>query len=467
MRRYLIFILSLLGCVTGVFANSNNAISTTNIHEYTLNNGLKLIVLEDHRTPVVLSSIWYKVGGSYEHNGITGLSHMLEHMMFRGTQTYKPGQFKTMIYNAGGQQNAMTSPDFTMYYQKLPAAKLALSLRLEADRMHNLIINNQAFSHEKKVVQEERRMRFDDNPQALAWLRFRSAAFINSPYSHPVIGWKNDIKNYTLSDLQSWYRMWYTPDNAVLVVVGDEKPLYVLGLVRKYFGSIEPRVVPELKPRIEVASLGKQMVNINLNAKLPMIYMGYKVPSLVTTKDQWQAYALEVLEGVLDLGGSSRLSVNLIHKDKVAVSADVDYDLYSLHSGLFEIDAVPANGRSLLDLQNSILAQIKLLKEDLVGENELARAKAQLISTNIYSKDSLMSQAMQIGMPEMIGLSWAVGRDFTNRINAVTPSQIRQVAKLYFNNDNLTVGKLNILLAKKTTAGVKDVKEKTDKVAHK
>ena len=358
MCRYLFLILSFLMCVSCAVASTDQVFPTENIQEYTLNNGLKLIVLEDHRSPVVVSSIWYKVGGSYEHNGITGISHMLEHMMFRGTKKYKEGQLKTMINNAGGQQNAMTTPDFTMYYQKLPADKLAMSLRLEADRMHNLHLTEKAFNHEKQVVEEERRMRIDDNPQALAWVRFRSAAFINSPYHHPVIGWKSDIQNYTLDDLQDWYHTWYVPDNAILVVVGDEKPLAVLNLVRKYFGPIKPRTVPVLKPRVEVASLGKQMININLPAKLSMVYMGYKVPSLVTSKDHWQAYALEVLEGIMDLGDSSRLSVNLIYNEKVAVSADADYDLYSLHSGLFEIDAVPANGRSLLKLQQAILTQI-------------------------------------------------------------------------------------------------------------
>ena len=222
------------------------------VHEYHLKNGLTLLVKEDHRAPVVISEIWYKVGSSYEPNGTTGISHALEHMMFRGTGKFGPGVLEKIVSENGGEQNAFTDSDFTAYYQKFSVDKLAVSFELEADRMRNLLLRPQDFLKEIQVVMEERRMRVDDNPQEILLERLNAAAFVASPYHHPVIGWKNDLQNMTVEDLRKWYQTWYAPNNAILVVVGDVNPNLVYQLAQTYFSNLKPIILPKIKPKKEI-----------------------------------------------------------------------------------------------------------------------------------------------------------------------------------------------------------------------
>ncbi len=428
MRRVLLIILM---CLPGLaFAGKT--------YEYRLPNGLKLIVREDHRAPVVVSSIWYKVGGSYEHDGITGISHMLEHMMFKGTKRYGPGGLIKIISQNGGRQNAMTSADFTMYYQRLSADKLSISFQLEADRMQNLLLQKALFTKEHQVVMEERRMRVDDSPQSLTWERFNAAAFVNNPYHHPVVGWMTDVKHLSLKDVKKWYDTWYAPNNTIVVVVGDVKPAYVFDLAKKYFGPLKAVEVPQLKPRNEVSSLGEREVTMNVPAKLPWLVIGYNVPVLKTAKQQWKSYALDVLVGILSAGDSARLSKNLIREQQVAVSASAQYELYSLHSNLLALEGVPAANHSIKDLRQAFLKEIKQLQTTLVSTEELQRVKAQVIAQNVYQKDSMMRQAFDIGRPEATGLSWRDSGAFVSRIKTVTPEQIRDVAREFLISKQLT-----------------------------
>ena len=331
MRRFSLLILSTL-IFSAVIFLLPSLVYASNTHVFKLSNGLKLIVKEDHRAPVALFSIWYKVGSSYEHNGITGVSHVLEHMMFQGTKKYGPGELDKMIAKNGGEQNAMTSSDFTMYYQRLSADKLPISFRLEADRMQHLLLQQKRFDKEIQVVMEERRTRTDDSPQGITWERFKAAAFINNPYHHPVIGWMTDLTHMTLNDLQRWYNKWYTPNNAVIVVVGDVKPPQVLALASRYFGSIKSVNAPKLKPRTEVPALGQREIFIHKPAKLPLLLMGYNVPVLKTAHEQWQPYAIEVLASILSSGDSSRFMKHLVRGQQLAVSASANYSLYRLHN---------------------------------------------------------------------------------------------------------------------------------------
>ncbi len=262
-----------------------------NVHQYQLPNGLTLIVKEDHRAPVVFSSVWYKVGGSYEQNGTTGISHVLEHMMFRGTKKYPAGMLERLVSEYGGQQNAMTTNDQTVYFQKFSADKLPLSFRLESDRMHNLTLSDQDFNKEIQVVMEERRMRFDDNPNALTYERFMATAFVNNPYHHQTIGWMTDLKHMTAQDVRDWYHTWYVPNNAIVIVVGDVNPEKVLALAKHYFGPLKSKPVPTLKPRTEIPASGTKHVDVYAPANLPLLMMGYQTPSLVTAKDSWKPYA--------------------------------------------------------------------------------------------------------------------------------------------------------------------------------
>ena len=433
---------SLLFCLCWI-GMSNLVFATPTTTEYTLSNGLKLIVREDHRAPVVLSSVWYKVGSSYEHNGITGISHMLEHMMFEGTTKFGPGKLDKLINDNGGEQNAITSYDYTVYYERLAADKLPLIFELESDRMHNLQFRKNRFEKERQVVMEERRMRIDDNPQAVTYERFNAIAHLNNPYHHPIIGWRNDIANYTVANLRNWYHQWYGPNNAMVIVVGDVKPEQVYQLAKHYFGQFKKIEVPVLKPRTEIPALGVRKINVALYAQLPWLVMGYNVPEFTTTKEKWIPYALVVASAILDAGDSARFPKILVRKKQVAVEADAGYDPYRLHSDLFMLSGIPSVNYTLGQLKQAMLEQIALLKTTPVSQDELNRIKAQVIADNVYEKDSLMSQAFDMGMPEAVGLSWQMGDNFVNDIQKVTPQQVQEVAKRYFRKKNLAIATLS------------------------
>lgn len=416
-----------------------------NTTEYRLPNGLKILVREDHRSPVVLSSIWYKVGGSYEHDGMTGLSHMLEHMMFTGTKQFGPGVIDRLISQNGGVQNATTDNDYTVYYQQLTSDKLALSFQIESDRMKNLILAAPRFAREKKVVMEERRQRVDDNPQARTWERFNAAAHVNNPYHHMTVGWMNDIQNLTLDNLKNWYQSWYKPNNATLIIVGDVQPAAVFELAKKYFGPLSSSVLPIVKPRKEIEPLGLRTVIVNGAAKLPWLVMGYNVPALATLPDEkWKAYALYVAAFLLggENSDSSRFARDLIRGKEIAVDASAQYEPYRKYDDLFVLMGTPAPGHQTTELQQAIQAQIDQLKTTLVSEDELNRVKTQIVAANIYEKDSLMNQAFDLGSPEVIGLTWKTADDFVKNIQAVTPQQIKAVAAEYLLPNRLTVGYL-------------------------
>lgn len=416
------------------------------VNEYKLDNGLKLIVKEDHRAPVVFSSIWYKVGGSYEPRGITGVSHALEHMMFRGTTQYGPGKFSEMINSNGGEQNAMTSDDFTVYFQSLPVDKIALSFELEADRMTHLTLDKEAFAKEIQVVMEERRMRTEDNPQALTMERFNAIAFINNPYSHPVVGWMSDLEQMTVADLRDWYHQWYAPNNAVLIIVGDVKPEDVLVLAKKYFGKIPAKTLPPLKSIKEVSALGPRYLSVHIPAQLPWVTIGYNTPSLTADPQSIEPYALTVLAYLLGGGDSSRLSRDLVRGSQIAVSASANYDLYNLYNNLFILSATPAKQVSTEILQRALQKEIQNFQNNLVSPEELAKAKALLIASHVFDQDSLTTQALNLGLPEVTGLSFQKESEFVSRIEDVTAQQIRSVAKQYFIDEKLTVGILDPIL---------------------
>ncbi|MEJ2361939.1 MAG: pitrilysin family protein [Gammaproteobacteria bacterium] len=418
------------------------AYAASPVHEYQLKNGLKLLVVEDHRAPVVVSQIWYKVGSSYEHNGITGISHVLEHMMFKGTKKYGPGQFSKIIADNGGRENAFTSYDYTAYFQMLEKSRLAVSMEMEADRMHNLTLPPAEFKKELAVVKEERHMRTDDNPRALTQEQFDAVAYNNNPYKNPIIGWSNDLDNMTVDDVRAWYQRWYVPNNATLVIVGDVDPRAVYKLAQKYYGPIPAgKVIPD-KPRRETPQLGPRRVVVRTPARVPYLIMGYKVPVLRNDSKEWEAYALDVLSGVLSAGRSARLPRILVRQKQIAVSADAGYDMYSLHNSLFEIDATPAPGHNVAELEQALQQQIKTLRDDKVSEAELDRVKAQVIASKVYQKDSMFYQGMVLGILESVGLSWKTADEYVDKIKAITPEQVQAVARKYLVDDHLTVAQL-------------------------
>jgi zinc protease len=424
-----------------VLANS----AETKVSEHVLANGLKVLVKEDHRSPVAVSQVWYKVGSSYEPGGITGISHMLEHMMFKGTDKHAPGEFSRIIAENGGEENAFTGTDYTAYFQTMEASRLAVSFELEADRMRNLHLLPDELKKELQVVTEERRMRTDDNPQAKMQEHFNAMAYTNSPYKHPVIGWPSDIENYKVEDLQAWYQRWYAPNNATLVVVGDVQPKAVFELAEKYFAPLKPSDLKVIKPQAEVEQLGARKMTVKLPAKLPFLLMGYKVPVLTTAQNEWEAYALEVLAGVLDGGSSARLESGLVRGKQIAVSVGASYSLYSRLPEILTLEATPAEGKTVWDLENALKEEIAKLQMKLIDNEELQRIKAQVLAKDVYERDSNFYQAMQLGMLETVGLGWKKVDEYVNKVNQVTAEQVRDVARKYLIEDKLSVAYLEPL----------------------
>jgi len=410
--------------------------------EKILKNGLKVIVKPDHRAPVVVSQVWYKVGASYESGGTTGVSHVLEHMMFKGTKKFPAGEFNKIIARNGGDDNAFTSRDYTAYYQKLEKSRLPVSFELEADRMRGLVLPEDEFSKEIMVVMEERRMRTDDKPQSLTYEQFHATAFDNSGYHNPTIGWMDDLKNMNIEDLKAWYQRYYAPNNATIVVVGDVQPEAVFKLAEKYFAQLQPFKVAATKPRIEREQKGTKRIEMELEAKLPYLVMGYKVPVINTAEEKWEPYALDLLAGILDGGDSARFSKNLIRGSKIATSAGAGYSLDSRMQTLFLLDGVPAKGVPMAELKQALLDEIEDVKHKLISEAELQRVKAQVISSAVYEQDSMFYQAMKIGIAETVGIGWQEEKKYVERIQAITAEQVQQVARKYLVPRTLTIARL-------------------------
>ncbi|MBB71660.1 MAG: peptidase M16 [Legionellales bacterium] len=432
-----------LGLLTLSFSSLGLANNTP--QTFTLPNGLTVVVKQDKRAPVVMSQVWYHVGSSDEPNGLTGISHMLEHMMFKGTPNNPGNTFMTTIADNGGQLNAMTTRDFTAYYEALAKDKLPLSFELEADRMANLSFENNDFDKERNVVREERRLRTENVPRSLTYERFQASAFIANPYHHPVVGWPDDIENYTNKDVENWYRQWYTPNNATVVVVGDVEPQTVYKLAQQYFGKIPSRPLPETKPHKAVEPLGTRRVAVERPAKLPFLLIGYNVPSLTTANDPSEAYTLEVISGILDGGDSARLQKELVRGKQVATEAGVGYDLYARYDDVFLLAGTPSQDHSVSQLQQALQEQIKRLQTQPVSDAELERVKTQVIANKIYAQDSIQTQAQLIGTAMSAGIGLEELDNYVANIQKVTPQQIQQVAKTFFTPTRLTIGTLDPL----------------------
>jgi len=417
--------------------------------ETTLANGLRVIVKEDHRSPVVVSQVWYKVGSQDEPKGLTGISHVLEHMMFKGTAKHGPNEFSRIIAENGGRENAFTSYDYTAYFQMLEKSRLPIAFELEADRMQNLTLAEPEFRKEIKVVMEERRLRTDDQPEAQVQEKFMTGAYRVHPYRHPVIGWMSDLESITDQEVRDWYHRWYTPSNATLVVVGDVKPKDVFALAQKYFGSIPAHPAMRTAEAVEPKQDAERRMRVSLPAEVPYMLMGYHVPVHTSAgRDgvaEWEPYALGILAGVLDGGHASRFERELVRDKKIASSIDVDYSAVSRSPNMLLIDATPTKGHNAAELEQAIRAQIARVRDQPVSAEELKRVKAQVVAGNVYSHDSVFYQAMQIGSMVSDGLDWRLLDDYVQRLNAVTAEQVQAVARKYLVDTNLTVGVLDPL----------------------
>lgn len=420
---------------------SKLAMDLSGRHEYMLDNGLKVIVKEDHRAPVVMTQIWYRVGSTDEPLDKGGISHLLEHMMFKGTSNVSSDDFEQLIAKFGGVNNAFTSYDYTGYYELFPANRLPLALELEADRMVNLRFDAKEFAKEHQVVMEERRQRTDDNPLAKAYESFRLLALPDSPKGESVIGPMKELESITLPELKEWYRTWYTPNNATLVIVGDVKPKEVLTQVKRYFGQLPSSQLPK-RPEVNQRGFrGYQQVSSEQAVQVPVLLMGYNVPSLLTVgkKDEKQAYALSLAQDVLDGGLSARLEKRLIREQGLLTSVGTSYNLLDRGDGLFLIQATPREGVTLVQAQQAIIAEINKLTTDPIAPDEISRAKTNTVTGLIYAQDSMEGQAQIIGSLQSIGLDDRLLATLPAKLDSITVADIQTAAKKYLIKDNLTV----------------------------
>jgi zinc protease len=426
-----------------LLTHAHGAIAQTGAVEHALGNGMRVIVKPDHRAPVVVSMLWYKVGSVDEFNGTTGVAHVLEHMMFKGTPSVPSGEFSKQIAAAGGRDNAFTSRDSTGYFQMLHKSHLPLVLKLEADRMTNIVLSPEEFAKELKVVMEERRLRTDDRPRAMVFEQLLATTLRAHPYRNPIIGWMNDIENLRVEDARAFYERWYAPNNAILVVVGDVKPQEVFDLAQEYFGGIKSRPLPERKPQEEPEQVGIKRLTVKAPAEQSYVLMAYRAPVLRDPEKDWEPYALEMLAGVLDGNEAARLGSTLVRGERLADAADASYDGIARGPGMFYLGAVPAPGRTPAEVEQGLRREIAKIASDGVTAEEMKRIRAQLVASQVFQRDSMFFQARQIGSTEATGLSHRTIDLMLEKLQQVTPQQVQEVAKKYFSEDTLTVAYLD------------------------
>ncbi len=405
------------------------------VFETVLPNGLKVILLENHKAPLVTFQVWYRVGSRNEPWGKTGLSHVLEHMMFKGTEKTGPEEFSRIIQENGGNLNAFTSYDYTAYFENLSSGRIGVAIDLEADRMQNLVLRDEDFRTERMVVMEERRLRTEDNPQAVLIEQVMATAFQIHPYRWPIIGWMEDLARLTLGDLKEYYRTYYNPANAFLIVAGDFKKEELLPKIERAFGPIPKGGIPDQEKTKETPQIGERRIFVKKEAQLPFLVMGYHVPNLLHP----DSYVLEVIATLLSEGKSSRLYQNLVREKRLVLSADSDYSLLSRDPRLFYLSADLLPGKEVADVEKALDQEIERLQRESVGGQELEKTKNQLEASFIFGQDSIFNQAMLLARHE-ITLNWKAVDDYLPSIRKVTPEDIERVAKKYLIPDNRTVG---------------------------
>ena len=410
--------------------------------EFTLGNGMKIVVKEDRRAPTVAHMIWYRVGSMDEVSGSTGVAHVLEHMMFKGTKKLKPGEFSARVAALGGRENAFTSKDYTGYFQQIEKSKLEEVMALEADRLANLVLSKDEFEKEIRVVMEERRLRTEDQPIQLLYEALNATAYFAHPYRHPIIGWMGDLQAMTVGDTRDWHQRWYAPNNATMVVSGDVAAEQVFKLAQKHFGKMPAKALPETRPQPEPAQRGIRRVTVKAPAENPYVALAFKVPKLEDVANDTEPYALEVLAAILDGYDNARLNARLVRTDRVAISAGAGYSGISRGPVLFVMDGTPSVGLTTEQLEGLLRAEVRRIAEEGVTEPELRRVKTQLIASQIYKRDSIFGQAMEIGRIEMAGLSHKQIDHIIAKLGEVTAEQVRSVAGKYFGDDQLTVATL-------------------------
>jgi zinc protease len=416
--------------------------------EHKLANGLQVLLLQESRAPIITLQVWYRVGSRNEVLGKTGISHLAEHMMFKGTAKYGPKHFSREVQKVGGTDNAFTSRNYTAYFETGPKDQLRHWLEMEADRLRGINVDEKTFETEKQVVIEERRLRTEDDPASFMHEAAMAATFVAHPYQWPIIGWLHDLESITLDDYRTYYHRYYLPNNCTLVVVGDIDPKEALTHIEATFGQLPAGPEPPKVTAKEPQHFGPRRVEVRREAQFPALLMNYHVPN-------WEspdAYPLELLARILSSGRSSRLYHNLVYQQKLALEAEADYNFDTVDPFIFSLGGQPMPSKTGAQLEAALVAEIKRLQTELVGERELQKAKNQVAASFYMALDSIFYRGMLLGRTATVA-RWTLLKEFVPKIQQVTREQIREVAKKYLVSDNLTVGILVPLKGAKAPTG--------------
>jgi zinc protease len=429
-------VLRLLAMTLALFSFSHPTLAAQP-QEFVLDNGLKIILLEEHKSPAVTFQVWYRVGARDEKDGKSGLSHFLEHMLFKGTQKIGPEEYSRIIAKNGGRSNAFTTSDVTVYFATMSRDKIGIEIELEADRMANAALGTKYFEPEKKVIQEERRLRTEDQPVSALAEVTGAVAYMVHPYRRPVIGWMQDIQELTLEDLRDYYKLYYAPNNAFIVMVGDFSTTEIMPKIRSAFGAIPRGPEPPKVGVVEPPQRGERRVVLKKQAELPFVLMYYHVPNLQSA----DTYALEVLSVILAGGRSSRLYHQLVYEKRLARSIDAHYSGLAIDPTLFSVTAQVMPGEDYGVIEREIDMELDKIKGELVSQRDLQKAKNQIEAAFVFGRDSIFGQAMKIGYYEATG-GWRLIDNYLDGIRKVTREDIQRVAKKYLDGDQRTVGVL-------------------------
>lgn len=406
------------------------------VKEEFLKNGLKVIFIEEHSVPLTTFQVWYKVGIIDEPEGKSGISHLLEHLMFRGSKNYPGNVFSKIIQSNGGIDNAFTTKDYTVYFQKLSSQKLDISIDLESDRMANLLLLPEDFEVEKKIVLEERRQRYEDDPESLIIEETTSTAFKVHPYRKPIIGWTEDIQSITLEDIKNYYHEYYCPQNAFIIVAGDIKINEIREKIRKKFEGIPPcKGNPRRNVTYEPKQYGEKRIILKRQTHLPMIVMVYKVPAY----PHRESLSLEILSTIAGEGKSSRLYRKLVNEKALVVDVSTSNSPLSRDGFLFFIVALVKKPENIEEVERIIKEELEKLKKEPPSEKELEKAKNQIEASFLFNQDSIFGRALLIGKFEILG-DWKMIDSYRKDIMNITAEDVQEAAKKYFVSDNLTVG---------------------------
>ena len=420
----------------------NGAVQAEALQQATFDNGVKLIVEEDHSAPVAMVQVWLKVGGRDEVPGKTGLAHVFEHMMFKGSKKMAAGEYSKRIAAMGGSDNAFTTTDYTAYFETVPSARVREVLGMEAERFANLSLRDKDFQKEIRVIMEERRMRTDDDPNSHMFEELAAASLRLHPYRNPVIGWMQDLKKLTIEDVRAFYKKHYVPGNVIVVVVGDVNFKQVKQAVRKGFGRMKAKPVPARFNPVEPEPFGAKRVNVVLPAQLPMLAVTIPVPVWHPGKNDREAAALAVATYILAGGRSAEMTRELVDRQRKAFSAGAGYDPFSMGIDLWYAYGMFSAKQNPADFEQAFWKLIGTMAKSPVTAKQLHAAKRNMVAATVFAQDSLYLRAKEIGRMEVAGIGAAQRDAWVEAIRQVTAKDVSEAVARWLKPSRSTTGLL-------------------------